>query len=59
MRIFTVTGTFLTPNSVVILFEVFTALSKISLNKSCFQGRAAPPPFLVTLGTGHPIFKSI
>ena len=59
MRIFTVIGTFFTPNSAVILFEVLTALSKMSLNKSCFQGSAAPPPFFVTFGTGQPIFKSI
>jgi hypothetical protein len=37
----------------------FTALSTISRNSPSFQGSAAPPPLRVTLGTGHPKFRSM
>ena len=36
-----------------------TASVRIAASRSRFQGRAAPPPFFVTLGTGHPKFRSM
>jgi hypothetical protein len=36
-----------------------TADWTIEANRSDFHGKAAPPPFLVTLGTGQPKFRSM
>ena len=51
LRIFTVTGT---PYG----RAASTAPCTIALNRSRFQGSAAPPPLRVTLGTGQPKFRS-
>ena len=52
LRILTVTGTFPREAS-------WTAVRTIAVNRSVFQGRAEPPPRLVTLGTGQPKFRSM
>ncbi len=36
-----------------------TAPSTMSRNRPLFHGSAAPPPLRVTLGTGHPKFRSM
>ena len=36
-----------------------TAPETIASKRSRFQGRAAPPPLRVTLGTGQPKFRSM
>ncbi len=51
LRIFTVTGT---PAGSV----ARTTARTTAANSSVFQGRAAPPPFRVTLGTGQPKLRS-
>jgi hypothetical protein len=51
-RIFTVTG-------IPYLLAAFTDASTIAENNFRLYGRAAPPPRFVTLGTGHPKFKSM
>ena len=58
MRILTVTG-ISRPARSPASFEARTTAPTRSENRSRFQGRAAPPPFFVTLGTGHPKFRSM
>ena len=58
MRIFTVTG-ISRPMRSPASFEARTTAPTRSEKRSRFQGRAAPPPFFVTLGTGHPKFRSM
>ena len=52
LRIFTVTGICAREAS-------RTAVVTIASKRSRFHGRAEPPPFFVTLGTGQPKFRSM
>ena len=52
LRIFTVTG--IPPREASV-----TAVVTMASNRSCFHGRAEPPPLRVTLGTGQPKLRSM